>query len=189
MGGEQLLFLLFILFSVISALLERRKRKRAAAEDAGDTVPAETRGQRQEEEEEEEGGWPFPMGGDPFEPRQKRPLPEPDEAEREARGESTPASTEPGRPSWIERLERAAQEADSEAVARAREVATQAQTIQPKQRVEELVKKRLAAAEEVEVVQRVRRRRWTLTPERAKEAVVYAEILGPPKAERREESP
>ena len=169
---QRLLLLLFILFLVISALLQMRKHKRAA-EDVRSKVPAESREDRAEEdmEEEEVGGWPFPMGGDPVEPRPKRqpprqpPAPAPDEI--------------------------ADGEADSQArevVERAREAATQAQRIQPQQRVKELVQTRLAAVQAERVVEGVkRRRRWTLTPDRAKEAIVYAEILGPPKAERREE--
>ena len=172
---QQLLLLLFVLFGVILALLKKRKRKRAA-EDARSKVPAESWEDRVEEdleEEEEVGGWPFPMGGDPVEPRPKRQPPR-----------QTPAPAPD---------ETADGEADSQArevVERAREAATQAQRIQPKQRVEALVQKRLAAVPEERVVEGVkRRRRWTLTPDKAKEAIVYAEILGPPKAERREEFP
>ncbi len=202
MGGEQLLFLLFVLFSVISALLGRRKRKKAP-EAAQGGVPVEAREERVEEDMEEEvGGWPFPMGGDSFEPRPKRQpprqTPAPDEtADGDAEVVPVPASREP-EPTWIERLKRAAQEVDGQAhevVERAQEAATEAQRIQPKQRVEELIQKRLAAAkaQEERVVEeakrRRRRRRWTLTPDTAKEAIVYAEILGPPKSERREEFP
>ena len=171
---EQLLFILFILFSVFSALMERRKRKRdrEAAEQArqrgqGEVVP-------EEEDEELAPGWPFPP--DPFQmgPRGGEPpvlAPEQDETEQQA-------------------LALEAEQRAREAKRQAEELERQARVVQPRQRVEDLVKEKLADQRREEAVSRRRRRRragWKLDPVRARRAVVYMEILGPPKALRQEE--
>jgi hypothetical protein len=60
-----------------------------------------------------------------------------------------------------------------------------AQQIQAKQRVDELVRKRLAAttaAEEARLGSRSQRGRWKLSASKARKAFVYAEIIGPPKS-------
>ena len=164
---EQLLLILFVLFSVVTALLERRKRKRALEDATGanpSTAPVADDG-----EEEDVDGWPFPMGGaDPFEPRSRRAAP-PQEIAAAV-------------------IERQAQEAEDRADSlqdTAREAARAAQQIQAKQRVDELVRKRLAAttaAEEARLGSRSQRGRWKLSASKARKAIVYAEIIGPPKS-------
>ena len=164
---EQLLLILFVLFSVVTALLERRKRKRAQEEATGanpSTAPVADDG-----EEEDVDGWPFPMGGaDPFEPRSRRAAPPQEVAlavdERQA--------------------EEAEERADNLQDA-AREAARAAQQIQAKHRIDELVQKRLAAttaAEEAHPGGRSKRVRWKLSAKEARRAFVYAEIIGLPKS-------
>ncbi|MCY3736034.1 MAG: hypothetical protein OXG13_06510 [Gemmatimonadaceae bacterium] len=186
---EQLLLILFLLFSVISALLERRKRRRQMEEEqrrqqqTGEGPPPV--GAEQEKEEEEWGGWPFP-GGDPFEPRPTPPPTaqrEPDEGEVVVLESAAPADGQ----SLLEQLERQAQEAEQ----RARDEEERAH-----ERAQEIQQSRQRMAARMREMERAgpapsdrprRRSPWSLTPERAREAVVYAEILGPCKADRGEE--
>ena len=64
---ELLLFVLFMLFSIVSSLLERRKRKREL-ENARQAEAARPQSAEFEEQEEEVNvGWPFGGGKDPFE--------------------------------------------------------------------------------------------------------------------------
>ena len=190
---EQLLLILFLLFSVISALLERRKRRRQMEEEqrrqqqTGDGAPAPQAHPEleQEKEEEEWGGWPFP-GGDPFEPRPTPPPTaqrEPDEGEVVVLESAAPADGQ----SLLEQLERQAQEAEQ----RARDEEERAH-----ERAQEIQQSRQRMAARMREMERAgpapsdrprRRSPWSLTPERAREAVVYAEILGPCKADRGEE--
>ena len=194
--NEQLLFILFILFSVISALLERRKRKRAREEAQRREARQSVEGELQEETEEEQQ-WPFPMGGDPFElpgPRRR--------AQRlETPGEDPTVAAEPDagspelpwaqRPALLERLEREALEIERHAQlveAQAKESAAQLQQVQPRRRVQELVREQVAHRRAEQSVPRAKKKgRWRLTANSARDAVVYAEILGPPKAERGDE--
>ena len=193
--NEQLLFILFILFSVISALLERRKRKRAREEAQRREARQSVEGELQEETEEEQQ-WPFPMGGDPFElpgPRRR--------AQRlETPGEDPTVAAEPDagspelpwaqRPALLERLEREALEIERHAQlveAQAKESAAQLQQVQPRRRVQELVREQVAHRRAEQPVPGAKKGRWHLTANSARDAVVYAEILGPPKAERGEE--
>ena len=167
---EQLLLILFVLFSVITALLERRKRKKALEEASG-ANPSAAPSREAEVEEEEIGGWPFPMGGaDPFEPHRQ-----PRTSQREDAGPS-----EPGRLA----LEVEVEEDREDLEDAAREAARIAQQLQARQRVEELERKRIAA-EATEQPARARkspRHRWKLSASSARRAFVYAEILGLPKA-------
>ena len=199
---SQLLFLLFILFSVVSALLERRKRKRANEEAqrraAGQNPPVED---ELEEEGEELQQWPFPMGDDPFEPPRQRPRASrsaaPDEEEDavsdagEAGTVPAPAVPLPRKPALLERLEREALEIERHAQvveAQAKESAAQLQQVQPRRRVQELVRDQVAHRRAEQSVPRAKKKgRWRLTANSARDAVVYAEILGPPKAERGDE--
>ena len=188
---EQLLLILFLLFSVISALLERRKRRRQMEEESErrqkqteDGVPA-PKAEQEREEEEEWGGWPFP-GGDPFEPR---PTPPPTAQAEPDKGEVVvleSAAPEDGQ-SLLEQLERQAQEA---------EPAAQDEEEKARERAQEIRQSRLRMAARIRESgsagppggARPRgRSRWRLTPDRARKAVVYAEILGPCKADRDEE--
>ena len=201
--NEQLLFILFILFSVVSALLERRKRKRAREEaqrrEAGQSLPVED---ELEEEDDGQPQWPFPMGGDPFEPPRRRQEPRratpgeevgeavPDPAEGDTIDGSpqggSAAETPP--PRLLEQLERA-MEIDRQARAvevQAKESAAQLPQVQPRRRVQELVRDQIRG-EEPPPAAKGKKSRWHLTPASARDAIVYAEILGPPKAERGEE--
>ena len=59
------------------------------------------------------------------------------------------------------------------------------QQVQPRRRVQELVRERVAPDEQRDPGRRRRKRsKWALTPKKARDAVVYMEILGPPKGER-----
>ena len=200
---EQYLVLLFLLFSVVSALLERRKRARQLEE-------AKQAREKRLEREKEQGGplasepeleeaekeevWPFPMGSEPVEPRparRRRPsLAEVEEGEEEA----LPSPTGGGR-SLMELLEdqmrgaeertrrreeqlRQQQEQAREAAAQARRQARQVQSPKP---LAELVTQRVARDQP-----RRRGARWSLDPRRAREAIVLAEILGRPLGERQD---
>lgn len=195
--GEQLLFLLFILFSVISALLERRKRKRSLAEaqrkEAG--KPEEV---RREVDENEEEAWPFPMGGDPFGlPRPRRSTkrqPERQSAteldEDEVEVESPVAVEEEPQPGLRERLEREARDIEEQAKqveARVRESERKIQEAPPRRQIQGVVREEVTRAQVAKLRAGGRRKRWKVTPSSARDAIVYAEILGPPKAERKEE--
>jgi hypothetical protein len=156
---EHLLFLLFVLFSVGSALLERRKRKlaRQRAEEA------EKRGQKAASPEAEEGQpWSFPTT-DPFE---LEPAPERISDEE------------------LERQALAAARRGQELEAQARQLERQAQEPKPRRRVQELVREALAQKREGSPAPR-RRKGWAFSAEQARRGIVYAEILGKPKADRR----
>ena len=191
-GGEWLLFLLFIVFSVVSALLERRKRKKQAEENPqGSSASAGPLAE--EKEEEETGSWPFPMGEDPFDLPKPKQRPEKRPAyERAEEEETAPAAASDPRRTLIEQMEDEAaeakrlQEAEAVDVYGARAAERQAQEVQPRRRVQELVQER------VELDQRQRRKKkkrpkWLLTPKTARDALVFTEILGRPKSEREEE--
>ena len=160
---ELLLFTLAILFSIFSALMERRKRRKRLEE--AQQQHAEIEQQHAEvkpaapvvvEEKKEEE----PTFGWPFDgdPFEEPVLAEvdPAEAEREA----------------LE-AERQAIEAERRAVA-----------------AEKLAMERLEETkpEDAGEVRRPRRTRsrWFLTPQTARDAIVYMEILGKPKSEREE---
>jgi len=173
---EQLLILLFVLFSIFSALMERRKRRRRLEEQQRRREqPQQPQPQPQmevEEEEEREGGWPF--GGGPFElglPGPRRAETQAEKAEGDVLAEEREAL----------RAERRALEVERLALAAAR----QAQEIRPRQRVSKLVRER-AAQERAAPRKTVQVGKWKLDPNRARDAIVYAEILGPPRAERRD---
>ena len=202
---EQLLFLLFVLFSVITALLERRKRKKALEEAHGtqDDEPTDARrGRGQEEEEAFPGGWPFPMGGDPFEPRLRRQ----DAPEAPKSDADQPAVTEEegGRSSvvtpaergytLVETLERQARETEERArrlESTASEVARQAEEAPRRLDVQKLLSTHESRESKLPAsplqTERPLVRRWTLTARKARSAIVYAEILGPPKALREQD--
>jgi len=210
---EHLLLLLFALFGAIAALLARRKRKREQEKRRPTLVPDREVAAEQEEEEGE--FWPFPMGGDPFEPSRPTPRPRQErvgsrptgmgEAPAEA-GAERPAMTEgreagPARPhagpapqpvevSLAEELQRRAEEATRQALEieqRVQREARRLREVQPRRRVEDLVRERMAPPEEKPPQKAATKGRWTLTPQSAKDAIVYAEILGLPKAQRSEE--
>ncbi len=171
---EQLLFLAFILFSIASALLERRKRKKQQEEQRQRKAERQ-QGQPQVEvevEEEKRGGWPF--GGDPFE--LELPAPQPVESQAEKSERETLAT---------EREALAAERRALEVERLAMEMSGQIREHRPRQRVKDLVRERMEQ-EQAMRPKEVTVGKWKLNPTKARDAIIYAEILGPPKAERRE---
>jgi hypothetical protein len=164
---EQLLVVLFVLFSIFSALSERRKRKRQLEESRR---RAEGQPQAEPAEEPQVGSWPFPPGGGPFD----LPVPVPRRMQQ-----AVPEEEEFVEVPAAQAEAQAAEERVRDAERRIREYEEQARELrlghQPV--VEERAGRRPSGA----------RNRWALTPKNARQAMVYAEILGPPKAERREE--
>ena len=169
---EALIFLLFILFSLFSALMERRKRKqRQLAQQRQGEVARPEQSQEpshREEEEEDDQGWPFPV--DPFELETKRPRRVDVLADDEAAAEQA-----------AEQAAVAERRAEAERE-RADELARRAAGVQPRRRVQEMVRDRLAEQEQRGT--RVDESMFRLNPKKAREAVIYSEILGKPKAER-----
>ncbi len=160
---ELLLFALAILFSIFSALMERRKRRKRLEE--AQQQHAEIEQQHAEvspaapvvvEEEKEEE----PSFGWPFDGDPfDEPVPaeaDPVAAEREA----------------VE-AERQAVEAERRAVAAERLAMERLKETKPEDAGEKRRPRR-------------RRSRWFLTPQTARDAIVYMEILGKPKGEREE---
>ena len=160
---ELLLFTLAILFSIFSALMERRKRRKRLEE--AQQQHAEIEQQHAEvkpaapvvvEEKKEEE----PTFGWPFDgdPFEEPVLAEvdPAEAEREA----------------LE-AERQAIEAERRAVAAEKLAMERLEETKPQESGEERRPRRT-------------RSRWFLTPQTARDAIVYMEILGKPKSEREE---
>ena len=160
---ELLLFLLAILFSIFSALMERRRRRRQVEEaqqqhaeieqQHTEVDPATPVVVEEKKEEDPTFGWPF--DGDPFEEPVLAEV-DPAEAEREA----------------LE-AERLALEAERRAVAA------------EQQAMERLTETKSQDAGETQRPRRTRSR-WFLTPQTARDAIVYMEILGKPKSEREE---
>ena len=162
---ELLLFLLAILFSIFSALMERRRRRRQVEEaqqqhaeieqQHAEINPATPVVAEEEKEKEEEPTFGWPFDGDPFEEPVLAEV-DPAEAEQEA----------------LE-AERQALEAERRAVA-----------------AERLAMERLTETKSQESGEEQRprrtRSRWFLTPQTARDAIVYMEILGKPKSEREE---
>ena len=171
---EIVLFLLFLLFSMFSALMERRKRRKqleeaaqqqeAISERQDQAEESEARAPVVEEQKEEPSfGWPFE--GDPFEdfkPAAKEA--EPDSSKEE--GLEPVVESELVVPAVDDRaleMERWRQE-------------TRAQKSEEVQRRKS--RKRSRAG------RRARVGHWALNPQKARDAVVYMEILGKPKSER-----
>jgi len=162
---EILLFILFMLFSVVSSLLERRKRKREL-ENARQAQGARSQRIDEEEEDEEEVlGWPFGGGKDPFEDE--------DLSRRFGDLQRLGEQAKPKSEVLV---------VDVDAVAEPR-----APVASSRQRVENVLRERTAHSEEAYSRPARRAGRWRLDVQKAREAVVYAEILGPPKAMRSEE--
>ena len=211
---EQLLFLLFVLFSVVSALLERRKRKKQLEEQNKQPQEHNLTDNSERVNGEGEKKWPFPMGGDPFESIRARSSSSPGWQEAEDGGEissqseaveespeSSPPSVKNRRPSIFQRLEEYAQETERRVresntgeftgedtflrteQERPPEVAVE--VAQPTQNAEESAGSQVP--KNTSVTNRKKRRRRSFTPKTARDAIVYAEILGKPKAEREEE--
>ena len=162
---ELLLFLLAILFSIFSALMERRRRRKQVEEaqrqhaeidqQHAEVNPAAPIVAEEEKEKEEEPTFGWPFDGDPFEEPVLAEV-DPAEAEREA----------------LE-AERLALEAERRAVAAEQQAMARLTEAKPEESGEERRPRRT-------------RGRWFLTPQTARDAIVYMEILGKPKSEREE---
>ena len=188
---EQLLLILFLLFSVISALLERRKRRRQMEEaqrrqqqtEDGRAGPAGGAGEGGRGGVGRVGPSPegIPSSPDPLLP--PRPRSETDEGEVVTLETAAPADGQ----SLLEQLERQAQEAEERARDEEERARERAQEIQQSRRRMAARMRKMTAVGPADAARPRGRSRWSLTPERAREAVVYAEILGPCKADRGEE--
>ena len=160
---ELLIFLLAILFSIFSALMERRRRRREHEEaqqqhteidqQHAEVNPAAPVVAEEKKEEEPTFGWPF--DGDPFEEPVVAEV-DPAEAEQEA----------------LE-AERQALEAERRTVEAEKLAMERLTETKPEDTGEERRPRRT-------------RNRWFLTPQTARDAIVYMEILGKPKSEREE---
>lgn len=194
---EQLLILGLVLFSIASAILERRKRAKQLemAEEARRARQGQPGAEPEASELEEEEGpqefWPFPMGDDPFEParpkRQEGP-PQEEQVEGDIFQEGLPEPMPPTSPravDLVQELERQAREVEERtklAEQKAQETvrqAREAQPHQPRRRMRDLVEERMGRKSAP-----CRQRKWKLTPDAARDAVVLAEILGRPVGER-----
>jgi hypothetical protein len=168
---EQVLFLLFVLFSIVSWLLERRKKAKQVEEQRRRREQQQQEpepSQIEVEEEDEEVAWPF--GGTLVEEEQSQ------ESMAEAAEAGTLAS---------EREALVAERRALEVERMALEVARQASGQQSPQRMTDLLRKR-AEQEQPASSRPLQIGKWKIDPEKARDAIVYAEILGKPKAERRE---
>ena len=212
---EKLLFLLFVLFSVGSALLERRKRKKQREEQNKQPQEQKTTDDSKQVNGEEKKKWPFPMEGDPFESIRARSSSSPRWQEAEDGGEissqseaveespeSSPPSAKKRRSSIFQRLEEYAQETERRVresdtgeftgedtflrteQERPPEVAVEVDVAQSTQNAEGSAGSQVPKNKSV--TNRKKRRRWAFTPQTARDAIVYSEILGKPKAEREE---
>ena len=181
---ELLLFILFLLFSMFSALMERRKRRKQIEEAQ---AQQETRRERQEVEEEvvvapqpivveekKEGessfGWPFE--GDPFE--DFRPAKASEPAPLEAEGLDA---------------ERAALDAERRALdAERRALAMERMSLEtPPRPMGGISERSYRGAAKSGSAPRIEFGRWQLDAQKARDAIVYMEILGKPKADRDDE--
>ena len=158
---ELLLFILFMLFSVVSSLLERRKRKREL-ENARQAEAARAQRAEPEGEEEVSTGWPFGDGKDPFE----------DEVLTRRFGDlQRLGEKEDESDLWMEELEVAPEPPVEDSPTEGRDA---------------LAADADSSADESGYATR-RKRGWKIDAKKAREAIVYSEILGPPKALRSEE--
>jgi hypothetical protein len=186
---QLLFFLLFILFSIISALLDRRRRRqsleearsRREATQKKEPAPAKSR----DEDEGEEGNWPWP---EIFEQAPTRPWrAEPERTPAEVVVAEAPAAEANGEGRY-----RRADEELREMERRVREMEERARqadrlSLEEFRRMEEQAAARMGSGTAEQDREPARHRQaWSLTPREARRALVYAEILGPPKSERRE---
>ncbi|MBI2505911.1 MAG: hypothetical protein HYW07_22075 [Candidatus Latescibacteria bacterium] len=194
---DQLLFFaLFVLFSVASALLERRRRRRSLEESRRRHETAAKQGPvaKEVEAEEEEGGWPWPDIFEPQLPSRPRRV----EMERPpapvASPEASAAEALPGEGKYrraeeeLREMEQRVREMDQ----RTREA--ERRSLEEFRLMEDQAASRMSTglagrgrpADTQEGGTRTRKQGWALTPREARRALVYAEILGPPKSERLE---
>ena len=160
---ELLLFILFMLFSIVSSLLERRKRKRELENARQAEAARPQRTEFEEQEEEVSVGWSFSGGKDPLE----------DEELTRRFGD-------------LQRLGERRDEPESDSI----QVMEQETASEPTSSSQTQVRDALASAKKSAGVYSRSVRyagRWSIDARKAREAIVYSEILGPPKAMRSEE--
>lgn len=192
---EQFLFLLFILFSVGSALLDRRKKRlaeeerqaRRKAQQAAPEPPAPVAEPRpsHREEESEELGWPF--GDGPVEVEFPRPRP----TERTRPEVSLPELAGPELDQALARQLQALEDEREALVAERRaleleRLATAAAREANERRGRRRVPAPATESRSAPSLPGICRGRWVLDPARARDGVVYAEILSPPVGWRQE---
>ena len=153
---ELLLFVLFMLFSIVSSLLERRKRKREL--ENARQAEAEKQQEQMQEEEEVTVGWPFGGGRDPFE----------DEDLTRRFGD----------------LQRLGEKGDEPEAMQVMEQETAPEPTSSSQ-TQVHASAKVSTDGYAKAVRRAGR--WNIDARKAREAIVYSEILGPPKAVRSEE--
>lgn len=210
---EQLLFLVFILFSVGSALLEQRKRRRRQQEQAerrqreGQQTPQQQASNTEtrpslEEVEPVPSRPPHRSSPAPRPQRRERPVtPQPAGGSRETDEQESGWPFELQLPQRIDvqdlldlqnlQAEREALAAERRALQEERRALQAAKRAQPaaeksRQSVADLIR---ARAEQQRTSRKPRSGelivgRWKLDPHKARDAIVYSEILGRPRAER-----
>lgn len=191
---EQLLFFAaFILFSVVSALLERRKR-RQSLEESRKSFKAGGKQGPVVEEEKKVGGWPWPEIFEQPPSRPRRVAVERVPAPPVVSTEVSVAEALPGEGKYrraedelremeqrVQEMDQRTRDADRRSLEEYRLMEAQATA-----RMNTGVAGRSRPARAPEGGTRARRQGWGLNPHEARRALVYAEILGPPKCERHE---
>ncbi len=191
---DQLIYLaIFVLFSAVSALLDRRRRRQSLEEarrrhEADAKQPPAAARAEVEEDEEEQGKWPWPeIFEQPLSrPRQMEAEPVPAEvvaaettvSETGGEGQYHRAEDE------LRKMEQRVREMDQrtrEADRRSQEEFRLMELRAAARMGSDTGRRSGASAPEARV-----RQGWGLTPREARRAVIYAEILGPPKSERRD---
>ncbi len=160
---ELLLFILFMLFSVVSSLLERRKRKREL-ENARQAEAARAQRAEPEGEEEVSTGWPFGDGKDPFE----------EEVLTRRFGD-------------LQRLGEKEDASESDLWMEESEVAPEPPVVGPPTEGRDALAADVDSSVYESGYATRRKRGWKIDAKKAREAIVYSEILGPPKALRSED--
>lgn len=186
---EPLLFILFVLFSLVSAILERRKRRKELERQAETQVrrPRLDQDDAEREREDEDEDWSGKVS-DPFElaesDKRTGPL---HSAEAE---EIEHFEQELQRREEEEKQMRLARASAERAERRAAQIETQINDIQQRRHIEELVSERLEHEQHqiLPPLGDLKRRsgRGRFSPAEARKAIIYAEIFGKPKAEREE---
>ncbi len=194
---EQLLFFAaFVLFSVVSALLERRKRRQSLEESRKSYKAGGKQGPVAEELEEKKkvGNWPWPdiFQQPPSRPRrvpvERRPAPPVVSTEVSA-AEALPGEGKYRRAEEelremeqrVQEMDQRTRDADRRSMEEYRLMEAQAAA-----RMNTGVAGRGRPTRTAEGGTRARQQGWGLNPREARRALVYAEILGPPKSERLE---
>ncbi|MBM3279263.1 MAG: hypothetical protein FJY95_14450 [Candidatus Handelsmanbacteria bacterium] len=185
---DQFIYLLiFVIFSAVSAYLDRRRRRQSLEEarrrhEAAPKQAAAAARAEVEEEEEEQGKWPWP---EIFEQSPARPKQvELERVPAEVVSTEVSAPEAPGEGKY-RRAEEELREMDQR-VRQMEERARQAErrSLEEFQFMEEQAAARMGSVGQGREPVRHRKQGWSLTPREARRALVYAEILGRPKSER-----